>query len=202
MTIITAPATMKFALGSGITQRPYGMLNESQVTGASQWQQTGESRWILTIAAPRLMRADEAGVWRSMLLRLRGRANHLACWDPSRPAPAGTARGAMSFGGAAQGATTAAISGGNGTLKAGDWLQIGAVGLASYQLVCVVSDTVVPGNVTFEPPLRRAFAGGTAVTWSMASALFKLQGDVPDFLAGASAGQIQGFKATFLEQWT
>lgn len=204
MAIITAPASMSFALGSGITQRNYGASADSQATGSLQYVMTGEPRWVLTIAAPKLMRADEAGQWRAMLLSLRGRVNHLACWDPSRQAPAGSARGGMSIGAsAAKGATSVSVSGGNGTLLRGDWLQIGSMALGTYQLVSVTADTTVPGTVAIEPPLRNAVAGGTSVNWDKARALFKLTGaDLPEFLAGASAGQIQGFKVQLLEQWS
>lgn len=204
MAIITVPAAMQFALGSGITQRNYGNAADSTVTGAMQYIGTGEARWMLTASLPRLMRADEAGQWRAMLLQLRGRTNHLSCWDPARPAPAGSARGAMSLGAAAaKGATSVNIAGGNGTLLRGDWLQLGAIGLGTYQLVCVVADAVVPNAVQVEPPLRNAMAAGTAVAWDRPRALFKLtSGDLPEFVAGASAGQIQGLKFTMLEQWS
>lgn len=204
MAIITVPAAMQFALGSGITQRNYGTAADSSVTGSLQYIGTGEPRWMLTASLPRLMRADEAGQWRAMLLQLRGRTNHLSCWDPARPAPAGSARNAMSLGAAAaKGATSVNIAGGNGTLLRGDWLQLGAIGLGTYQLVCVVADAVVPNAVQVEPPLRKAMAAGTAVTWDKPRALFKLAGgDLPEFLAGASAGQIQGMKISMLEQWS
>lgn len=204
MAIISAPASMLFALGSGITQRTYGASADSQATGSLQYIMTGQPRWVLTISAPKLMRADEAGQWRAMLLSLRGRVNHLSCWDPSRPAPAGSARGTMSVGaGAAQGASSVNVAGGYGTLLRGDWLQIGAIALGTYQLVCVAADTVVPNVVPVEPPLRQAVAAGTSITWDKARALFKLpSGDLPEFLAGASAGQIQGFKVQLLEQWS
>ena len=106
---------------------------------------------------------------------------------------------------AAKGAVSASIAGGNGTLKAGDWLQIGALGLGSSQLVCLTADATVPGAVTFEPPLRQAFASGATVVSSKASTLFKLAGsggDLPEFLAANGAGQIAGLKMTFLEQWS
>lgn len=204
MAIITVPSSMVFALGSGLTQRNYGTAADSSVTGSLQYIGTGEPRWMLTASLPRLMRADEAGQWRAMLLQLRGRTNHLSCWDPSRPAPAGSARNAMSLGAAAaKGATSVNIAGGNGTLLRGDWLQLGAIGLGTYQLVCVVADAVVPNAVQVEPPLRNAMAAGTAVTWDKPRALFKLTGgDLPEFLAGASAGQIQGLKFSMLEQWS
>lgn len=204
MAIITVPAAMQFALGSGITQRNYGNAADSTVTGAMQYIGTGEARWMFTASLPRLMRADEAGQWRAMLLQLRGRTNHLSCWDPSRPAPAGSARGVMSVGAAAaKGAVSVNVAGGNGTLLRGDWLQIGAIGLGTYQLVCVVADVAVPNVVQVEPPLRNAVAAGTTIAWDKPRALFKLtSGDLPEFVAGASAGQIQGLKFSMLEQWS
>lgn len=204
MAIITLPALLQPGVGSGITQRIYSSGGESRLGGSMQYVMTGEPRWVLTLASPKVMRPDESGQWRSMLLRLRGRLNHLACHDPSRPVPVGSARGAMTFGGAAKGATSATISGGNGTLKAGDWLQIGPAGLGTSQLVCITADTVVPGAIQFEPPLRQAF-GGVAVTWDKPTTTFKLAGsggDLPEFTAANGAGQIAGLKMTFLEQWS
>lgn len=203
MAIITPHSSIGFGLGSGITQRIYGTAGESRATGSIQYVMTGEPRWMLTLASPKMMTAIEAGRWRAMLLSLRGRTHHLACWDPGRALPQGSARSAMTLGAAAsKGAGAASIAGGNGTLKTGDWLQIGPLGLGTSQLVCLVADATVPGVVQFEPPLRQGFASGAAVTFNKASSLFKLTGaDLPEFSVAASAGQIAGLKFNLLEQW-
>jgi hypothetical protein len=204
MAIITPSDGLQFGLGSGITQRTYGIVGDARATGSMQYVMSGESRWMMTIASPKIMRPAEAGRWRSMLLSLRGRVNHLACWDPGRALPVGTARSAMTLGvAAAKGASAVTIAGGNGTLIAGDWLQVGALGLGTSQLVCLVADAVVPGVVQVEPPLRRSFGGGTAVVFNRASSLFKLTGsDLPDFVVSGSAGQMAGLRLNLLEQWS
>lgn len=206
MAIITLPGLVQPGVGSGITQRTYGVGGDAKSTGSMQYVMTGESRWVLTLASPKIMSPTEAGAWRAMLLQLRGRVNHLACHDPSKPTPAGTARAAMSLGaGVAKGATSLSVSGGNGTLKVGDWLQVGALGIGTSQLVCLTADATVPGTVAFEPPLRQSFAAGSTVVATKASTLFKLAGsggDLPEFVAANGSGQIAGLKMTFLEQWS
>ena len=101
MAIITPHSSIDFGLGSGITQRIYGTAGESRATGSIQYVMTGEPRWMLTLASPKMMTAIEAGRWRAMLLSLRGRTHHLACWDPGRALPQGSARSAMTLGAAA-----------------------------------------------------------------------------------------------------
>jgi hypothetical protein len=138
----------------------------------------------------------QAGQWEALVFGARGRVNHIAAYDPGRTLPAGTLRGSpvLSAIGAA-GATTATLVGGtNGTLLAGDLLQIGT-GLGTSQTVKIMADaTSNPASfvsfawdnagvfswtnggaftwgdtgtiaVTFEPPLRQAYVQSSVVTY-------------------------------------
>lgn len=87
-------------------------------------------------------------------------------------------------------------------LKAGDWLQIGT-GVGTSQLVKVTDDAqeVNAGTMTvsFEPPLRTAFASSTAVTWDKPVAYYK-QTSSPQW--GYRARMSTGYALDLLESWT
>lgn len=55
-------------------------------------------------------------------------------------------------------------------------------------------------TVTVEPPVRNAFASGTALAWDKPSALFRLQTTDPswDYVAGKL---VSGFALDFIEDW-
>jgi hypothetical protein len=88
------------------------------------------------------------------------------------------------------------------TLLAGDWLQIGT-GVGTSQLVKVTADAVaaIDGTMTvsFEPPLRTAFASSTAVTWDKPVAYYK-QTSSPQW--GYRARMSTGYALDLLESWT
>jgi hypothetical protein len=96
----------------------------------------------------------------------------------------GTMRGTLTLNAApSAGAVAISVTGGAGqagkTLQAGDYLQIGS-GLGTSQVVMVMADATANGSgviaLTTEPPLRTAFASGTAVQWDRPAAYFKQQG--------------------------
>jgi hypothetical protein len=198
MAIITLPTGIKFAAGSGAGQRTYGMSTSSDATGAGQDRTFGPSRWTLRLVSPEEMLPTEAALWESVVIRLRGRINHLAAHDPGKVAPLGTRRGTLTLtAAAAAGATSISVSG-TGTLVAGDWLQIGT-GLGTSQLVKVAVDTSTAA-VTIEPPLRTAFAINAAVTWDKPLGYYKLASQVGQWTYGA--GTLQGgFALDLVEQW-
>lgn len=198
MAIITLPSGIKFAAGSGAGMRTYGMQTQSDATGAMQTRTFGPSRWSLKLISPEEMSLQEAALWESVVIRLRGRVNHLAAYDPGKVAPLGTRRGTLTLSAAAAaGATTIQVSG-TGTLLAGDWLQIGT-GLGSSQLVKVAVDTSTAA-VTIEPPLRMAFALNAAVTWDKPLGYYKLASEMGLWTYGA--GSLQGgFALDLLEQF-
>lgn len=181
MAVITMPVNLRCASGCRIEQITTDSVGLSDPGGNSQARTYGVPRWSLSLAAPAAMTDADAGLWKAMLLTLRGSVNFLAAFDPSRPQPRGSLRGALTLASAAAiGASAIAITGGGGqagkTLVIGDWLQIGT-GLGSSQLVMCVAPATADGagacTVTVEPPLRLAFGGGAAVTWDRPLAYFR-----------------------------
>lgn len=184
MAIITLSAALVATLGvDGVQwgQRTYGTMSRSDVTGAQQDRPGGEPRWLLTLQPPEVFEERHGVLWEDLQLQLRGSVNHLAAWDPKRPAPRGTMRGTLTLNAtAAAGATSLSITGGvgqaNTTLLSGSPLQLGT-GIGTSQLVRTVGNAQANGSgvitVAIEPPTRIQFASSTAVTWDKALAYFK-----------------------------
>jgi hypothetical protein len=213
MAIITWSTALTPAPGSGFGQRRYDLQFSDDSVGEQQTRLLGPPRWQLSILQPDLLTPLQAGHWQALVLQLRGRVNHLACWNFGRPVPMGTLRGTPTLSAsAAAGATSVAIAGGGGnagaTLLRGDMLQIGT-GLGTSQLVMVTEDETADGSgamasVAFEPPLRTAFASATAVAWERPLAYFKAErGAVAwEWQAGPGQPYTTSMTLDLLESWT
>jgi len=202
MSIVTMPASLPIA-GANWGQARYDMVEASDSTGVQATRLLGPPRWTLSMHSSEVLPLSMAGKWEAIVYGLRGRVNHLAAFNPGRATPAGTLAGAPRTGTVlAAGATSMTLYGGtNGTLLTGDMLQIGT-GLGTSQLVKVMADAAANGGsgafvwdntgafvwsnggtfvwsnggavtVTFEPPLRQAYAQESAVTWDHPIAYFK-----------------------------
>lgn len=201
MAIITLPTNLRLGAGSGMGQQRHDLVTRSDATGAEQARVLGPPRWLLRLVQPPALGVADAAVWRALVLRLRGRVNHLAAHDPGLPAPRGTLRGSPTLSGShALGATTLVLTGSSGTLLAGDMLGIGT-GLGTSQLVMVTADCT-QASVPIEPPLRTAFAGGTAVAWDRPTAYFRATTDAAQWSYGRGRRVVQGLSLDLLESWT
>jgi hypothetical protein len=209
MSIITMPAGLDRSIGSfAVSQARYDMLEASDITGAVAARLLGPPRWRIAMGSVQALLFEDAALWESMLLRLRGGVNHLAAYDPVRTQPQGTMRGTLVLAGShAAGLTTINISGGGSqagkTLLQGDWLQLGT-GLGTSQLVKVVVDGLANGSgdisAEVEPPLRLPLSGGAPVTWFKPLGYYK-QLSQPGW--NYSDWRLTGgFSADLLEAWT
>lgn len=200
MTIITLPTNLALGDGCGMGLRRYDLQATSETTGAQQDRPLGPPRWALSLVQPRALSMREAGRWQALQAQLRGRVNRLYAWDPVRKAPLGTLRGALTLAGSvAAGATSMSVSGGTGTVLAGDLFQIGT-GLGTSQLVMATADGT-HAAIAFEPPARLAFSSGTAVAWDKPGAYFALQSSSTTWTyLGRSA--VQGQSMDLLEAWS
>ena len=205
MAIITMPAGLLVERATfGVARFDVGEL--SAESGNSADRLLGPPRWTLSLQSP-VLSQRQMDLWRTMLVQLRGRVNHLAAWDPGRPAPLGTMRGTMTLNGSvSQGATTCSITAsgqGSNTLLAGDWLQI-STGITG-QLIMVMADATASGgviSVTFEPPIRKVggYAGGTAVTWDKALGHYKMVNEAARW--SVEPGLLEsGASIDLIEQW-
>jgi len=112
MAVITFPSNLRLGDGCGMGQRRYDLIATSDATGDEQARLLGPPRWTLQLVQPSALPVADADTWRALLVRLRGRVNHLAAWDPARPLPRGSLGGTVTLAsGAAIGATTLALTG-------------------------------------------------------------------------------------------
>lgn len=210
MAIITMPQGLGIPPGGLIVgQRRYDLFEQSEVTGDMPARIMGPPRWTMSINSLDQMPKADAAAWQAMMLKLRGRTNHLFAWDIGRPVPRGTMRGAMSLLNSADlGDTSISINGleaqaGN-TLLSGDWLQIGT-GLGTSQLINLVEDGTANGSgnltISFEAPLRLDFDAGTTVTWYQAGAYFRSTNDSTDWTYGV-VGLQGGYAFDLLEAFS
>jgi hypothetical protein len=206
VSIITIPTGIYFG-AYAVSQKRFDLKEMSDSTGDARERLIAPPRWRLRMAPPSTgVPYEQAGLWKNMLLQLRGGINHLAAYDVAQPAPAGTMRGSPVLSApVSAGATSMAVSGATsgGTLKVGDWLQIGT-GLGS-QLVSVsaaVTLTGGSGTIQFEPPLRAAYTAATVVVWDKPVAHYKMLSDAPEWAYTPGAFLVAGFACDFMEQWT
>lgn len=213
MSIITLPAALRIGAGGGMGQARFDLLTQSEGSGTQQVRLLAPPRWTLRLVQPDNLLQADAATWQSLVLRLRGRVNHLAAWDTSKPAPRGTMRGSMTLAAtAAAGATSLSVTAGAGqaatTLLAGDWLQVGT-GLGTSQLVMVTADALADGSgviaLTVEPPLRQGYASTTAVAWDRPLAYYRQQTDATTWSmapGGLFGPLVSGLSLDLLEAWS
>ena len=127
-----------------ISQARYDLTESSDSTGAEATRLLAPPRWRVSAQPEANMTLADAAWWESLVLRLRGRVNHLAVHDPLRPLPRGTLRGVPTLGStAAAGAATLTLAGclqGNYLLNAisfnaASWVKTGVTlgnGQANY----------------------------------------------------------------------
>lgn len=123
--------------------------------------------WEADITLPPMNR-DDAESWVSFLMSLKGRAGTFLLYDPSAKSARGTATSATVTGSAGDDSLSVVMT---GTLKAGDYIQIGSASDATLHKVLVDQD----GDGTLEvwPKLRKDRTS-VAVDLTSASGLFRL----------------------------
>jgi len=123
--------------------------------------------WEADITLPPMNR-DDAESWVSFLMSLKGRYGTFSLYDPSARSARGTATSATITGSVGDDSLTVVMT---GTLKAGDYIQIGAASDATLHKVLVDQD----GDGTLEvwPKLRKDRTTVSAVLVD-ASGVFRL----------------------------
>lgn len=123
--------------------------------------------WEADVTLPPMNR-DDAESWVSFLMSLKGRAGTFLLYDPSAKSARGTATSATVTGSAGDDSLSVVMT---GTLKAGDYIQIGTASDATLHKVLVDQD----GDGTLEvwPKLRKDRTS-VAVDLTSASGLFRL----------------------------
>lgn len=173
MAVITMPDTLACAQGCALELVDTDTATRSDPSASIQVRFYGAPVWAMQLVSPGVLDDRQAGEWKALGLRLRGMKNHLAAYDPSRPYPRGSLRGALSLStAAAVGDAQIVLAAGAGqagrTIVPGDLLGVGQ-GLGTSQLVAAVEGAAVDGagviTIQVEPPLLQSFPVGTVVVW-------------------------------------
>jgi hypothetical protein len=144
------------------------MGDNNEATGSITGRVFGPPRWSFDVGSGQDLTEDQATAWEALLMDLEGSLNVLAFYDVARPEPRGTMRGTLTLGQAtAIGDRSLLLAGAAGTLRKGDWIQVGT-GLGTSQTVKVRADATASGGactVQVAHPIRRVYSVGTAVAW-------------------------------------
>tara|TARA_R110000765_G_scaffold94473_1_gene178151 strand:+ start:150 stop:737 length:588 start_codon:yes stop_codon:yes gene_type:complete len=127
----------------------------------------GGQRWSASVSIPPVRR-DLAAPWKSMLVGLKGQVGSFLLGDPDYVTPQGTATAGTLTGAIATDSVAVTL---DGTLLAGDYIQLGTAAASKLHLVLQDQD----GNGTLEiwPPLRQAYTAST-LTLASPKGVFRL----------------------------
>jgi len=123
--------------------------------------------WEADVTLPPMNR-DDAEAWIAFLMSLKGRYGSFLLYDPSARSVRGTATAATISGSAGDDTVTVSMS---GTLKAGDYIQLGSASDATLHKVLVDKDG--NGDLEIWPKLRKDRSSVSAVLTD-ASGVFRL----------------------------
>ena len=150
---ISYPLTLPTNIGmSSIELRAVNTtaVSVSPFTYKQQTYSYDGERWEADITLPPMNR-DDAESWVSFLMSLRGKVGSFLLYDPSAKNIRGTATSATITG--ALGASSVAVTM-TGTLKAGDYIQLGSASDATLHKV--LQDQSGTGTLEIWPKLRKA----------------------------------------------
>jgi hypothetical protein len=164
---LNTPTTIRI---EGITLRAVNSVTTSQspFTYKQQVVDFGGQRWEASVSIPSTRR-DLAAEWATLLVALRGPVGTFLLGDPDYATNRGDASSCVVTGSAGD-ATVAVVM--TGTLKAGDYIQLGSG--SSARLHKVLLDQTGDGNLEIWPSLRSDYSS-TSATLTNTKGLFRLK---------------------------
>lgn len=145
-------------------------VSRSPFTFATQVHAYSGEMWSASVTIPPV-RKDLSEPWVAFLLSLRGQFGTFLLGDPNMTEPQGTATSATITGSLGDRSVTVAMT---GTLKAGDYIQLGSG--AAARLHKVVQDRSGNGTLEIWPALRTNYTTASA-TLTNAKGVFRLAGN-------------------------
>ena len=163
-------------------------VSKSPFTFATQVHAYSGEMWSASVTIP-TVRKELAEPWVAFLLSLRGQYGTFLLGDPNRTTPQGTATSATITGSLGDRSVTVAMT---GTLKAGDYIQLGSGSSARLHKVLVGQS----GNGTLEiwPALRSNYTTASA-TLTNAKGVFRLASNSTQWGIGSSSAYSIQFDA-------
>ena len=129
--------------------------SQSPFTYKQQTIVHGGQRWEASVSIPPVKR-DLAAEWKAMLVGLKGSHGTFLLGDPDYATPRGTCSSCVVTGTVGDDAVSVVLT---GTLKAGDYLQLGSA--ATAKLHQVLEDISTDGTVNIWPALRDTYTSST-----------------------------------------
>lgn len=142
-------------------------VSSSPFTYKQQVISQGGQRWEASITIPSVRR-DLAADWKAMLVALKGQTGTFLLGDPDYAEPRGDVSSCTLTGTAGDSSVSVTMT---GTLKAGDYIQLGSG--SSARLHQVLVDKTGSGTLEIWPDLRSDYTGAT-VTFNDAKGVFRL----------------------------
>ena len=177
----------------GIAQIELGATNavavsKSPFTFATQVHAYSGEMWSASVTIP-TVRRDLAEPWVSFLMSLRGQFGTFLLGDPNCTSPQGSATSATISGSLGDRSVTVAMT---GTIKAGDYIQLGSGSSAKLHKVLV--DQSGSGSLEIWPALRTNYTA-SAATLTNAKGVFRLANNQTNWSIGANSAYAIQFEA-------
>ena len=141
--------------------------SSSPFTYKQQIVSHGGQKWQASVSIPSVRR-DLAAPWKAMLVGLKGQTGTFLLGDPDYATPQGDVSSCTLTGSVGDETVTVTMT---GTLKAGDYIQLG--GASSAKLHQVLLDQTGNGSLEIWPALRSTYTGATVV-FNEAKGVFRL----------------------------
>lgn len=146
-------------------------VSQSPFTYKQQVISHGGQKWEASVSIPSVRR-DKAAEWKAMLVGLKGQVGTFLLGDPDYATPQGTVSSCTLSGNAGDETVTVVMT---GTLKAGDYIQLGSG--SSAKLHQVLADQDGDGSLEIWPALRSDYSSAT-VTFNNPKGVFRLSNNV------------------------
>ena len=146
-------------------------VSQSPFTYKQQVISHGGQKWEASVTIPSVHR-DKAAEWKALLVGLKGQVGTFLLGDPDYATPQGTVSSCTLTGSAGNETVSVVMT---GTLKAGDYIQLGAG--SSAKLHQVLLDQDGDGSLEIWPSLRSDYAGATVV-FNNPKGVFRLSNNV------------------------
>lgn len=174
---ISYPLSIPSTIGiESITLRAINAVATSQspFTYKQQIVSHGGQRWEASIAIP-AVRRDTAADWKAFLVALKGQRGTFLLSDPDYATPRGDVSACTLTGSTGDDSVTVTMT---GTLKAGDYIQLGSASTAKLHQVLV--DQTGNGTLEIWPGLRADYTSAS-VTFNNAKGVFRLATNVSEW---------------------
>jgi hypothetical protein len=171
---ISYPLSTPTSIGiEGIELRAVNAVATSQspFTYKQQVISHGGQKWEASVNIPAVHR-DKAAQWKSMLVALKGPTGTFLLGDPDYATPQGTVSSCTLSGTAGDETPTVVMT---GTLKAGDYIQLGTGGNSCLHQVLL--DQSGDGSLEIWPALRATYTNAS-VTFNNPKGVFRLANNV------------------------